>query len=342
MTGATAEPASAPVAAQEPVHGRRAALALLVLLALVWGTHWAIVKIGLQWMPPLTYATLRIGGGLLASVLLLAALGRLRTPPPPDRSIVVTVGLGQIVAGFVLMNLALQFTEAGRSSVLVYSMPLWVAAILLARYGRTPTRPELAGLVAGMAGIALLLNPASIDWGDAGQLLGSGALVVNAISWGWVTIRIRRHRWSASPFELGPWQLVVALVPVALLALAVEGWAGVEWRLETVLVLLYSGPLATTFATWASQAITRSLGAQASATAFLAVPVVGLAGGALILGERLGPVDLAGFVLVLAGVAATSVLPARGRGHTGPDGGPPDAPARTGAAHPLGRRRRDG
>ena len=69
--------------------------------------------------------------------------------------------------------------------------------------------------------------------------------------------------------------------------------------------------LATAFASWASQAITRSLGPQASATGFLAVPVVGLASGWLILGEQLGPVDVVAFGLVLAGVAATS-LPAAG------------------------------
>jgi hypothetical protein len=79
-----------------------------------------------------------------------------------------------------------------------------------------------------------------------------------------------------------------------------------------VAILLYSGVLATAFAAWATQSITRSLGAQASATGFLAIPVVGLVSGALILGEQLGPLDVAGFALVLGGVAAASLLSAPG------------------------------
>jgi drug/metabolite transporter (DMT)-like permease len=85
----------------------------------------------------------------------------------------------------------------------------------------------------------------------------------------------------------------------------------VDWQLATVLILLYSGPLATVFANWASQSITRSLGPQASATGFLAVPVVGLVSGWLVLGEQLGPVDVLAFTLVLGGVAAASLLPRR-------------------------------
>jgi len=99
---------------------------------------------------------------------------------------------------------------------------------------------------------------------------------------------------------------------MAVAAFLLEPGAEVNWQPITVLVLLYSGPLATAFATWASQSITRSMGPQASATGFLAVPVVGLISGAIILGEKLGPVDILGFGTVLAGVAVTSVWPKRG------------------------------
>ena len=84
-----------------------------------------------------------------------------------------------------------------------------------------------------------------------------------------------------------------------------------------MLILLYSGPLATAFANWASQSITRSLGPLTSAMGFLATPVVGLVAGALILGESLGLIDIVGFALVLGGIAAASLVPpktaARGR-----------------------------
>jgi drug/metabolite transporter (DMT)-like permease len=273
--------------------------------------HWVVVKIGLGYMPPFTYAALRVGSGLVTVVALLAVQGRLRLPPRSDLPIILSLGLGQIAAGVLIMNLALQVIPAGRSSVLVYSMPLWVAAILAIVFRVRPRRIEGAGLVVGILGLVLLLNPAVIDWGLPGELVGTAALLGNAVLWAAVTIHIRRHRWTSTPLDLQPWQLLVALVPILAAMLILEPGARIDWQLPTVLVLLYSGPLATVFANWASQSITRSLGSQASATGFLTVPVVGLVSGALILGEKLGPVDVLAFALVLGGVAATSLVPRR-------------------------------
>jgi len=303
--------ATPPGQATPAVHSHAAAVALLALLALVWGVHWVVVKIGLDYMPPLTYAALRVLLGLVTVVALLGVQGRLRLPPRSDLSIVASVGLVQVAGGILIMNLALQVVPAGRSSVLVYTMPLWVGVLLWILFHVRPRRNEVLGLVLGIAGLLLLLNPAVIDWGIPGELAGTVALLVNAILWAAVTIHVRRHSWVATPLDLQPWQLLVALVPLAIGALLLEPGAVVNWQPITVLVLLYSGPLATAFATWASQSITRSLGPQASATGFLAVPVVGLISGAVVLGEKLGPIDVLGFGTVLAGVAVTSLWPRR-------------------------------
>ena len=71
-------------ATPSPVHGRTAALVLLVLLALVWGVHWVVVKEGLQYMPLLTYGALRLLGGLLTMVAILGAQRRIKRPPRAD------------------------------------------------------------------------------------------------------------------------------------------------------------------------------------------------------------------------------------------------------------------
>jgi drug/metabolite transporter (DMT)-like permease len=312
-----------------PVHSRSAALVLLALVSIVWGVHWAVVKIGLGYMPPMTYGALRIGTGLLTVVAIAVARGRLRRPPRSDLPIVASVGLLQVAGGVIIMNLALQVVPAGRSAVLVYTQPLWVAVLLAAIFRVPPLRNELVGLVLGIAGLVLLLNPAVIDWSSPAEVAGTLALLANAVMWAAVTIHIRRHTWTASPLDLQPWQLLLALVPLVLAALVFDAGKSVTWGLPTVLILLYSGPLATAFASWGSQAITRSLGAQASATGFLAVPVIGLASGWLILGEQLGVVDVLAFGLVLGGIAVTSLVP---RPEPAP---PPASPASASASQPT-------
>jgi drug/metabolite transporter (DMT)-like permease len=295
------------------VHSHTAALVLLALLTLIWGVHWSVVKTGLQYMPPLTYATLRVLTGLLTLVALLAAQRRLRMPDRANFPIIASVGLGQIGAGVAIQVLALQVVSAGRSAVLLYTMPLWVAVLLALAFRIRPTRPELIGLVFGLTGLVALVNPAAIDWSSPVELVGTLGLLINAVIWAGVTIHVRRHTWTQAPLDLQPWMLLLALVPLAVLALVLEPAQPIIWEPITVVILLYSGPLATAFAYWASQAITRSLGAQASGTGFLATPVVGLIAGAVLLGEVLGVADVIGFTLILVGVGVTTLLPARDR-----------------------------
>ena len=83
--------------------------------------------------------------------------------------------------------------------------------------------------------------------------------------------------------------LLAALIPVAVAALILEPGGEITWGLPTVLILLYSGPLATAFANWASQSITRSLAPLTSAMGFLLTPVVGLIAGPAVPGQHSGP-----------------------------------------------------
>jgi drug/metabolite transporter (DMT)-like permease len=230
-------------------------------------------------MPPFQYGVLRVVTGLAVLVGILAARRELRVPSRADLPIVLSVGLGPIASGIALMNLALLVVPAGRSSILVYTMPIWVAVLGALFFHMRPGRLEIGGVALGVVGVVLLLNPAVIDWAAQGEVAGAAMLLASAVVWALAAIHIRRHTWHATPLELQPWQLLVALVPLVVLALVFDAGASIDWTPQTVLVLLYSGPVATAFAYWASQAVTRSL----------------------------GPADLAGFVLVLTGVAATSL-----------------------------------
>ncbi len=286
---------------------------LLVCLAVVWGVHWPVAKVGLRYIPPFTYGALRVGTALAVLVVLLAVRRGLRLPSRHDVPVILSVGLGQMAGGIALMNVALLSVSAGRSSILVYTMPLWVAVIELPALRAGGAGRQVAGLLLGLAGTGLLLNPQAIDWSSSGELLGSAALLVSAVLWAATTIHIRHHEWRRTPLELEPWQLLVAFVPLAVAALVLESGRVVRWEPTAVTAVLYSGPLATAFAFWLSQSISRSLSPLATTMGFLAVPVVGLASAWLLLGEPLTVLDLAGATATFLGIVAVS-LSAQGRG----------------------------
>lgn len=280
---------------------------LLICLALTWGIHWPVAKIGLRDLPPFTYGALRVAIALAVIVAVLAARRGLRLPDRHDVPIVLSVGIGQMAAGIAAMNFALPLISAGRSSILVYTMPLWVALIQLPLLRAGGAGRQVGGLILGLVGIALLLNPQSVDWQSSGQMLGSAALLVSAVLWAATTIHLRHHVWRGTPLDLMPWQLLIAVVPLAIAALVLEAGRQIHWEPSAIVAILYSGLLATALAFWLSQSISRSLSPLATTMGFLAVPVVGLASSWVLLGEPLTLLDLAGAATTFLGIVVVSI-----------------------------------
>lgn len=285
-----------------PNVSRRTAYLLLACLVVVWGVHWPVVKFALTDVPPLTYAFLRVGTALLTVGAFLQARGQLALPPRADLRVLLVVGLGQIAAAAVLMNLALLVVPAGRSSILSYTSPFWAAIVQALLLGVVVGRREAIGIAVGIVGIGILLNPMAIPW-NGGALLGSSLLVLSAMIHGVAVVVVNSHRWRTTPLLLQPWQLLVALVPLGVAAALLEGGRGIAFGPGTILATLYSGLLATGFAYWASQTISRALPPTVSSMGMLATPVVGLTASAAILGEAITALDLLGFAVTVTGIA---------------------------------------
>jgi drug/metabolite transporter (DMT)-like permease len=264
-----------------------------------------VAKVGLETLPPFTYGVLRVVVAMAMLGVLMRGAGRLRRPDRRDLAIIVSFGLLAIASAIITMNLALPWVEAGRASILAYTLPLWVVPIVAVVLHVRPTRPELVGLALGLAGLALLLNPAAIDWSSPQVLAGCGLLILGAVTGAAALVHVRAHRWQGAPFDVQIWQLLVALVPIAILAAVLErdDWAAVDWGPGTLLVVLYSGALATAFAFWASQSVVRAIGPTTTSIGYLAVPVVGILGGVVFLGESVSPLDLVGLLVTTAGIA---------------------------------------
>jgi drug/metabolite transporter (DMT)-like permease len=295
-----AGPASKPLS-------RTTAYALLAALVLIWGLNWPIMKLVVGAMPPLWFVVTRLTVGAACLFAFLLATGRLARPTRADWPVVVSVSLFQMWLFMGLSTIGLQFVPAGRSAILSYTMPLWVfpAAVLL--FGERLTRWKLIGMVLGLAGLVVLLNPASIDWSDRNALLGNALLLIGAGMWAVAILHTRRHRWHLSPLQLAPFQMALLIVPGCVVAWALEGPFRGEWSWQLIAMLVYNGPLATAFAFWAAVSIQRALPSTTASLSYLAVPAWGLAASTLWLGEALPASLVLGGLLILLGVAAIAI-----------------------------------
>jgi drug/metabolite transporter (DMT)-like permease len=257
---------------------RQHAHMLVACLVLVWGCNWPINKIVLNHISPLWFACLRVGLGGLTFFLVQAFGSRgIKLPARSDWAIVVSIGLVQVAAVMGLVQLGLANVSAGRSAILSYTTPLWVLPGSIMILGERPRLLKLAGLLLGVIGIAVMFNPFSFNWSDHSALIGNSYLMAASVLWAGAIIHTRAHRWTDTPWALAPWQMFVGLGPLLALAWLVEGEPPIlTVSLETTALVIYSGPLITTFPFWALITVSKNLPALTTSLTLLLVPVIGL------------------------------------------------------------------
>lgn len=285
-----------------PTLRRTGAYPLLALVVLILGVNWPILSIGLESISPLWLTTLRLSGGTLVVVVLTAATGRLRRPPRADLPVVFSVAGLRLGLVYLMVFTALQFVPPGRSSVLVWTASLWTVPIAWLALGERMSGMRWAGLGLGILGIISLVEPWSLDWTESGVAVGHALLFAAAISNAITSVHIRRHSWTSTPLHLVPWQLLIATVPMVIVALAVEGVPDIPWTTGLGMVVAYQGVLATGVALWAQVSVLRSLPAVSTNLSLMLVPVVGLISSAIIVGETITPAVVLAVVGIFAGV----------------------------------------
>lgn len=298
---------------------RREGVLLLIVVVVAWGVTWPVNKVILQSLPPLWMAALRSVIATVALFVIAAARRRVVVPRRDDMPVVLSITLLHMVGFVILANIGLQLVPTGRSVLLAYTTPLWVTPGAWLLLGEGLTVRRLAGVTAGISGLLILFNPLAFDWSDADAVLGNGAILGAALLWAASILHIRAHRWQSTPFELVPWEALLAtviLMPVALLS---ESLPPVTWDAQLVLLMLYSGIPGTALAYWAIAMASRNLPAVTTSLGLLGTPVISLLIATVWLGETVTLSLLVAVLLILGGVAMGSTA------DTGRPAGPPVA-----------------
>ena len=276
---------------------------LLGAVAVGWGTAWPVIKAILQDVPPLWTLLLRSLVG--TATLFTISIGRrsLTLPERGDIAVVLNVSLLHMVAFAVLVSVGLQFVPAGRSIVLGYTTPLWVSAGARIFLSEALTRARIAGIGLGLFGLAVLFNPFSFPWHDHAAVMGNLLVLLGSFCWAASILHVRAHRWVSSPFQLVPWQVLLATCTLAPLALLFEGVPRIEWSARLLALLVYGGTAGIALPYWAMQIVNKNLPAITTSLALLVVPVVGVACSALALGEPITAGLIVAMLLIICGIA---------------------------------------
>jgi drug/metabolite transporter (DMT)-like permease len=216
---------------------------------------------------------------------------------------IVSLAVFRLAAVFVLVFTGLELVPPGRSSVVVWTTSLWTVPIAAVFLGEKMSGRRWVGLSLGVAGVLVLFEPWGFDWQEPGVALGHGLLILAAITNAATAVHIRGHRWTITPLEAIPWQLLGAAIPLVILGFVVDGAPVIDWTPQLVWVVLYQGMVATGVAFWAQIVILRNFSAISTNLTLMAVPVVGVASSAILLGEQVTTALGIGLILVIVGVA---------------------------------------
>jgi O-acetylserine/cysteine efflux transporter len=278
---------------------------LAASVALLWGVNFVAIDVGLDTFPPLLFVALRFALTAFPLVLLVPR------PAVPARWIVL-VGFFLSVGQFGLLFVAIHAgMPAGLSSLVIQLQAAFTIALAVAFLGERPSRVQLCGALIAFAGLA------SIAAGRAQSVpLGAVLLVVGAAaSWGVSNVCTRVAR-PADGFAFLIWASLVGPIPLTGLSFAFEGSSSIGHAFGSVgwpalLSLLYIVVVATLFGFGAWTWLIARYSVSDVAPFSLLAPVAGLASTWLARGERPTPAELAGGIVILAGLALAVTPPQR-------------------------------
>ena len=268
-----------------------------------WAGNFIVVKGAIAILPPVGFTFLRYS---VASVTLLALLRwRTGTIRPPRGDVAALVLLGIIGFGCyqILWPVALQSIPAGDSALLIATTPVVTALLAAATRADTPNAAKLTGAMISFVGVGLVIAAGQrLSLGVS--LLGDLLTIAAASCWAVYTVFgariLRRH----TPLVATTWAVVAGtlfIAPVGIGQLASSDLSG--FGPPVVLAIVYSGTLAAGFANVVVFHGLKLLGPTRVTALQSLVPALAVVLAAIFLGEAIRPAQVAGGVVILAGVA---------------------------------------
>jgi drug/metabolite transporter (DMT)-like permease len=285
----------------------------IMFLCALWGGNMVAMKVGLQGVPPLSAAGFRF---LLASgsVLLFALARRVRLTV--DRGLWPHfLALGALFVGqHAAFNLGLNLTTASRSSVFMYTQPVFT--VVLAHFlvpGERLTARRFGGVLLCLAGLVTAF--AEQRAGGPGQAsAGDGLVMVAALGWALQSVYMKRLIHRADPFVLTLYQMAIAFPCFFLINRLFEPAVVYFVDARIALAFLYQGSIIAglTFVAWTALMRRHQIG-QLSAFSFL-TPIFGVFLSWLLLGDPITLPLFAGLAMVTAGLAVVNRPPPSRKG----------------------------
>lgn len=266
-------------------------------LIIIWGTAFPVIKIGLQYSPPLLFSGIRILLGGLCMLIVTLILGQSINLKKSWIPILVSTILNSIL--FIgLQTYTVSYLSSGLSAVLIYLQPIVVGVLAWIWIGEDLSAAKVTGLILGFLGV-IIVSFASF-FGENLSSIGIIIGVLTAIVWAIGTVYVKTIQNSVTLPWLISLQFIIGGVILSILGLQIEGWSSISWTPSLWLSLLYLGCIGVAFCWFLWLGLIQSNEAtKVSAYTFL-IPIISMVVGIIFLNEKATvPLFLGTFVIIL-------------------------------------------
>jgi drug/metabolite transporter (DMT)-like permease len=271
---------------------------LVVGMSIFWGVSWPIMKIALLEIPPWTFRTISLACGGVGILILAKISGQKLSIPKNEFMPLLLVSMLNVTGWHLGSAHGISHMQAGRAVIVGFTMPLWATIASSLILGEKVTVQKILGLLLGLTGLFILLQPQLVAVGD--KPLGIFFMLGGAISWGTGTALLKYFKWTMPTVLLTGWQLMIGSLPVIAGTILLEPSPAIsQLSLNAVLAMLYVIVFPMLFCHWAWFTVVGIFPASVAAISTLAIPVVGVLSSAVVLGESLGVREGTALVLVI-------------------------------------------
>jgi len=280
----------------------RLALFALALLSLIWGYNWVVMKQVIQYVDPFDFSAIRTVLGAATLFLVLVLLRRpMKVVALPQ---VALLGLLQTGAFTVLIQWALVAGGAGKTAVLVYTMPFWTIPIAWWVLGEKVRGLQWLSIAVAACGLVLIVEP----WNLRGSVFSNVLAVLGGLTWAASAVQAKRMRrdHQFDVLSLTAWQMLFGALAVSLLA-ALHPSRPIDPTPYFYGALAFNAVIATGLAWLLWLYVLQHLSAGLAGLSALGIPMISVLAGWVELGERPTGNEFAGMLLIGGALALTSL-----------------------------------
>ncbi|MFY0693250.1 MAG: DMT family transporter [Paracoccaceae bacterium] len=279
------------------------AMGMGLAFAFMWSSAFTSARIIVEDAPPLTALAVRFLISGLIAVVVARAMGQSWNLTRSQWIATFIFGLCQNALYLGLNFVAMQTIEASLAAIIASTMPLLVALVGWILFGERVNRLGIAGLLAGVAGVGLIMGSRLTGGIDP---FGLGLCGIGVLALTFATLAVRGVASGPNVLMIVGLQMIVGSVLLAIVGLPTEDLS-VNWTWPLILAFIYTTLVPGLAATWVWFVLVGRIGAVRASTFHFLNPFLGVAIAAILLGESLGLIDVIGVFVIAAGILAVQL-----------------------------------